>query len=601
MPGRAASSRPPFSPSSSPSGLADAWSDHPASDLLSWDQAARAEQAVLLAKEARFLEAGPFIRRVLSLNWWPPFHALAAFPFVLVMGPTAATVVLPSLAAFVLAILAILYCYSGLFGNADRGEAVGLAFLFGLAATSPLFLSSATWVMLEVFGTGLTFFGYGAYFRARRTGEARDYRLCGLLLFALWLTKYYYGMGFGLTLLVFETLRFRPGLRAVLSGRKVFRGLARPVLFPAYGLLALICWIGATGGGRVSLLGASVSLTGIYNPVTYLYLYATAAGLLYVLRNRRRLAASLKPGQAALFAWGVVPTALFMALPDKIKAVIMNLEAGSRTPSPGLAARGQFYLKSLLRDHSLYVPLGDVVLALALGSGAEASAERLSDPRPGGPRPVRRDHPGPRLQPHGGPLYRHLRPGTLVDRGVGARIRRRSVPRRRQDGFGRSPGRDSRRLDPHASPIRSSGPSNSPGRAGPITRKRSGGLSKALVDMTRGARRSSWSAHGKRGSVLSSAGESSPSTTAKRTFRLFLEEPGPGGTTTDDFRALLDAGNRDRIVICLAGGGAERGPLREWARLLMRSGRYGKIGQASFNEPVRDENDRLRDAPVREN
>lgn len=566
--------------------LGDAWDGHPASDLLSWDQAARAEQAVLLAKEARFLEAGPFVRRVLSLNWWPPFHALIVFPFVLVMGPTAATVVLPSLAAFVLAILAILYCYSGLFGAADRGEAVGLAFLFGLAVTSPLFLSSATWVMLEVFGTGLTFFGYGAYFRARRIGEARDYRLCGLILFALWLTKYYYGMGFGLTLLIFETARFRPGLWAVLSGRKVFRALARPVLFPAYGLLALICWIGATGGGRVSLLGASVSLTGIYNPVTYLYLYATAAGFLYVLRNRRRLAASLKPGQAALFAWGVVPTALFMALPDKIKAVIMNLEAGSRTPSPGFAARGQFYLKSLLRDHSLYVPLGIVVLALALGAA---------------------------LRPRRTPLGIRVLAVHGLFGGITLAL-----------GFNLVEGRYLATFVPALWVIAAWALASAVGRLPAGARTASAGALAAiaagsifmfpypvvraleqpwagwahheesvrrpvesLVDMTRGARQVLMTGTRDTGFGPLIGWRVESEHYREKDFGLFLEDPGPGGTTTDAFRALLDAGNCDRIVICLAGGGAERNRLREWARLLARSGRYGKIGQASFSEPVR--------------
>lgn len=566
--------------------LADAWDGHPASDLLSWDQAARAEQAVLLAKEARFLEAGPFIRRVLSLNWWPPFHALIVFPFVLVMGPTAATVVLPSLAAFVLAILAILYCYSGLFGNADRGEAIGLAFLFGLAATSPLFLSSATWVMLEVFGTALTFFGYGAYFRARRTGEARDYRLCGLILFALWLTKYYYGMGFGLTLLIFETARFRPGLRAVLSGKRVFRALVRPVLFPAYGLLALICWIGATGGGRVSLLGSSLSLTGIYNPVTYLYLYVTAATLLYVLRNRRRLAGRLKPGQAALFVWGVLPTAVFMGLPDKIKAVIMNLEAGSRAPSPGFAARGLFYLKSLLRDHSLYVALGIIVLALALGAV---------------------------LRPRRTPLGVRVLAVHGLFGGITLAL-----------GFNLMEGRYLATFVPVLWIIAAWALASAAGRLPAGARSASAGaLSvlaagsilvspypviraleqpwagwahheeavrrpvESLAGMTRGARRVLMVGTRQTGFGPLIGWRVESEHYREKDFRLILEDPGPGGMTTEDFRALLDSGTCDRIVICLAGGRAELGRLKEWARLLARSGRYGKIGQASFNEPVR--------------
>jgi hypothetical protein len=564
---------------------AGAWSGHPGSDLFSWDQASRAEEAVRLAKEAEFLEAGRFIHHVLSLNWWPPLHTLVVFPFILVLGLTPTAVVLPSLVAFVLAILAILYCYSGLFAPAARGEAVGFAFLFGLAATSPLFLSSATWVMLEVFGTGLTFFGYGAYFRARRTGEARDYRLCGLLLFALWLTKYYYGMGFGLTLLVFETLRFRPRLRGVPSGTKVFRALVRPVLFPVYGLLALIAWIGVTGGGRVSLFGLSASLTGIYNPMTYLYLYATALGLLHVLKNRRRLAERLKPGQAALISWGVLPAALFMVLPDKIKAVIMNLEAGSRPPAPDLAARGLFYLRSFLRDHALFVPLGAVVLALALSAA---------------------------LRPRETPLGVRVLAVHCLFGGVSLVF-----------GFNLMEGRYIATFVPAlwmiAAWALASAASQFPSgvrtaSAGAVAALAAGSILvspypvsraleqpwagwahheeavrrpvESLVEMTRGARHVLMAGTRETGFGPLIGWRIESEHYRDKDFRLFLEDAGPGGMTTDDFRAMLISGARDRIVLCLVQGGTGQDRLREWARILACSGRYEKIGRALLKEPV---------------
>lgn len=568
--------------------LVGAWSGHPGSDLFSWDQASRAEEAVRLAKEAKFLEAGRFIRHVLSLNWWPPLHTLLVFPFILVLGLTPTAVVLPSLVAFVLAILAILYCYSGLFAAADRGEAAGFVFLFGLAATSPLFLSSATWVMLEVFGTSLTFFGYGAFVRARRTGKARDYRLCGLILFALWLTKYYYGMGFGLTLLVFETLRFRPfrpRFRGVPSGTKVFRALVRPVLFPAYGLLALIAWIGVTGGGRISLFGLSASLTGIYNPMTYLYLYAMAVGLLYALKNRKRLAERLKPGQAALISWGVLPAALFTALPDKIKAVIMNLEAGSRPPSPDLAARGLFYLRSFLRDHTLFVPLGAVILALVLSAA---------------------------LRPRGTPLGVRVLAVHCLFGGASLVF-----------GFNLMEGRYIATFVPALWLIASWALASAAGRFPAGVRTASAGVLAALaagsilvlsypigraveqpwagwahheeavrrpveslVEMTRGARQVLMAGTRETGFGPLIGWRVESEHYRDKGFRLFLEDPGPGGMTTDDFRALLVSGARDRIVLCLVQVGAEKDRLREWVRLLSRSGRYKKIGGALLKEPV---------------
>ena len=565
--------------------LAGAWSGHPGSALFSWDQAARAEEAVRLAKEAKFLEAGRFLRHVLTLNWWPPFHTLAAFPFILVLGPTPAAVVLPSLIAFVLTILAVLYCYSGLFASAARGEAVGFAFLFGLAATSPLFLSSATWVMLEIFGMGLTFFGYGAYFRARRTGEARDYRLCGLLFFALWLTKYYYGIGFGLTLLVFETLRFRPRLRGVLSGKNVFRALVRPVFFPAYGLLALVAWIGLTGGGKVSLFGLSASLTGIYNPMSYLYLYAMAVGLLYFRKNRRRLAKSLKPGQVSLVLWGALPAALFMALPDKIKAVIMNLEAGSRTPSPDLAARGIFYLRSFLRDYTLFIPLGAVVLALALSAA---------------------------LRPRETPLGVRVLAVHCLFGGTSLVF-----------GFNLMEGRYIATLVPALWMIAAWVLASAVGRfpagvrtasAGALAALAAGSILvspypvgraveqpwagwahheeatrrpvESLVEMTRGARHVLMTGTRETGFGPLIGWRVESEHYRDKNFRLSLVDPGPGGMTTDDFRAMFVSGAHDRIVLCLVQGGAGMDRLREWAFLLARSGRYEMLDQALFKEPV---------------
>ncbi len=565
--------------------LAGAWSGHPGSELLSWDQAARAEEAVRLAKEAEFLEAGRFIRHVLSLNWWPPLHTLVAFPFILTLGPTAAAVVLPSLVAFVLAILALIYCYSGLFAAAARGEAVGFAFLLGLAATSPLFLSSATWVMLEVFGTGLTFFGYGAYFRARRTGEPRDYRLCGLVLFALWLTKYYYGLGFGLTLLVFETSRFRHRFRGLPSGAKIYRTLVRPVLFPAYGLLAVIAWIGLTGGGRVSLFGLSFSMTGIYNPATYLYLYTTGAGLLYALKNRRRLAGRLMPGQAALISWGVLPAALFMALPDKVKAVIMNLEAGSRAPSPGFPARSLFYLGSFLRDHSLYIPLGIVVLALALSAA---------------------------LRPRETPLGVRVLAVHCLFGGASLAF-----------GFNLMEGRYIATFVPALWIVAAWALASFAGRFPAGVRTTSAGVLAALaagwvlfspypvrraveqpwagwahheeavrrpveslVEMTRGARQVLMAGTRDTGFGPLIGWRVECEHYRDKDFRLFLGEPGPGGMKTDDFRAMLVSGGRDRIVLCLVRGGTGQDRLREWARLLARSGRYRKMGWALLKKPV---------------
>ncbi len=346
--------------------LAQAFFSQPEADLISWDQASRADEAVRLAKEFRFFEIPRFFVHILSLNWWPPLHPLIMFPFFLILGPCLQAAIIPSLAALVLAILSILFLFENLSSSPLEEKVLAFFFLLALVLTSPLLLSSATWAMLEVFGVGLTYLALGFYFQARRTSAAAGWRACAVLVFLLWTLKYSYGLFLTAILLFFELGRSLPGR----SIRKFFRlavsRLGRPVFYPAYVLLAITIGVAFAGGIKGKVLGIGVSISNIYNPLMYLYLYLFTVFLFSLAKNWAKVKARLQPGQKELVLYGALPLGIFLALPDKIKAIIMNFEIGQQVGA-GVPPRDLlFYPRSFFRDYSLWVPVGVLVLALCL-------------------------------------------------------------------------------------------------------------------------------------------------------------------------------------------------------------------------------------------
>jgi hypothetical protein len=346
--------------------LAQAFFRLPGADLISWDQAARAEEAVRLAKEFRFFEIPRFVVHILSLNWWPPLHPLLMFPFCLILGPSIEAAIIPSLAAFLLAVLAILFAYENLLPSSAQDKILGFSFLFTLTVTSPFLLSSATWAMLEIFGVGLTFLALGFYFRARRTGAIPAYKMCAILLFLLWSLKYSYGLFVTTVLIVAELARSGLALPRVRNLWRKPAFLFKLVGYPIYGLLGIVIWIACGGSLKGKFLGVVVSVSNIYNPLLYLYLYLLVIILWQAWKNRQKIKARLALGQKELLLWGALPLGIFLALPDKIKAVIKNFEAGQQPNSGVFPKQIFFYLRSIVEDYSLFVPVGILVLALFL-------------------------------------------------------------------------------------------------------------------------------------------------------------------------------------------------------------------------------------------
>lgn len=336
----------------------------PEADLITWDQAARAEEAAGLAKEIRFHQPVKFIGHVLSLNWWPPLHHLIMVLFMLFLGPSLKAVILPSLVAWFFSIFSILFVYKNLSSGNNENRWVGASLLFSLAILSPFLLSSATWAMLEIFGILLTYQAFGLYFKATAKNDSKTMRICGLTVFLLWTLKYNYGLFLSAFLFLSELQRadqLRP--RALFSRRRL-RLLSSPILYPAYLLSVLIIAVAVSGGIRFRALGVRVSISNLYNPAMYLYQYLFLVALFWVKKRWPQIRGRLRPGQRELLIWGVLPTGAFLFLPDKIKAIIMNFKAGQRVELQTPVKSLYHYVRSVVTDYSLFWPIGLFVLIM---------------------------------------------------------------------------------------------------------------------------------------------------------------------------------------------------------------------------------------------
>lgn len=343
----------------------------PEADLISWDQAARAGEAVRLAKEIHSHQLVKFIGHVFSLNWWPPLHHLIMLFFILILGPGFKAVILPSFAAYFFSVFSILFVYKNLSPRNDGDRLFEYSLLFSLAITSPLLLSSATWAMLEIFGISLFYLAFGLYFKATINNSSKTMRICGMTGFLLWTLKYNYGLFFSIVLFLSELARAGQLHPKKLFSRPRLRLLSSPLFYPAYLLSMLIIYIAVTGGGSFQALDIRVSLTNIYNPAMYLYQYLFLVVLLRAKRGWSQIKGLLRPGQKELLVWGALPAGIFLFFPDKVKAIIMNLMAGQQI-EPRIPFDNIFYyLRSVGTDYSLFWPLGVftlIMLCLALAN-----------------------------------------------------------------------------------------------------------------------------------------------------------------------------------------------------------------------------------------
>ena len=225
-------------------------------------------------------------------------------------------------------------------------------------------LSSSSWVMLEIHGILLTYLCLGFYFRARRDGRMISYKICAILVFLLWTLKYNYGLFVLVVLLFFELSRNWAWFHQQLFSFRTLRFLIRPVIFPAYLLLSVILFIMISHGEELKCFGVALSISDIYNPLMYLYLYSFGVLLFLFKKNWLKIKAHLKTGQRELLLWGMLPAGIFMALPDKIKGLIKNFEAGRRGASGFSFDPFIYYLRSIWKDYSIFLPVGIIVIVL---------------------------------------------------------------------------------------------------------------------------------------------------------------------------------------------------------------------------------------------
>ncbi len=344
--------------------------------------------ALRLATDARQGNVLRFVDHLNQAAVWPPLHGLLAAGVLLAGGRDYRLAVLPSVAAWVAAVvLGFLVARRAL----PRGGTVAglLAALF--LAASPAHRAFATDLMLESLGACLSLAVLYAYLRAvQADGDGRTAgRWLALALTALFFHKYNYWLLLVLALAATEVVTRRrqigPGLRAALVGCDVRRWgreeARRPLSWALLVLLVVIAAVGLGKPGPLSWGGWSVTL---FPPHTLIYL----AYLLFFLRlvswwraRGRAWTTGLDARLQEVIRWHAWPAAVWLALPRHPSHFLWYLSLANADPRrPIDVVQGaRTYARWLMEDY--HHNLASTVLAGMLCGLGLLAWRRL---RPGG-------------------------------------------------------------------------------------------------------------------------------------------------------------------------------------------------------------------------
>lgn len=291
---------------------------------MGWDPTLHALDGLRLYNAIATLSPTSLLVHLSFMVWWPPVPPILMVPFYAVFGKTAAAATLLSLfSLFLVLYLPFLFFVFLEPRRVSRVDAlIAYAIYLAFVVTSPLLLQYSLLVMYEIPGAALTLVACLSYWRALESPAGsflalKRYRLAGLAILALLLTKTNYGLPLVISLFVaeifFATREYRRQLWEVF-----FRPLLSPkekwpltvLLLP---LLVLIVWIGSRGGYRGEIAGVKVSVTRIDNPVlVFFWLLALKA---FLVARQRRVASALTGEHFALGRYLILPYAAWFLFP----------------------------------------------------------------------------------------------------------------------------------------------------------------------------------------------------------------------------------------------------------------------------------------------
>jgi hypothetical protein len=286
---------------------------------------------------------------------WPPFHGIVLAAVLLVGGIDERFGVLPSLAGWVITVVAAALTARRLVARAAdasaNGPAIG-AFASGAAlifvAASPDLRTYALDVMLESLGAALTALALYLYLRAKAApAPGRWWRAFALVLTLLFLEKGNYWGLLVAGIVVAELLAAPRAIRAwsgavaaPLRTRAFWAAQAHaPLTWIFVALAAVVIAITLRGPTAIILFGRPVSLYPPQNLMTAAYAVAFVRVVLAWRRARSSEGgagpAMLSPAQRILVAWHALPLGVWFLLPRRLGAFLFfvspqNAEAQMR-------------------------------------------------------------------------------------------------------------------------------------------------------------------------------------------------------------------------------------------------------------------------------
>ncbi|MFZ4683258.1 MAG: hypothetical protein ACOYMS_12200, partial [Terrimicrobiaceae bacterium] len=323
-----------------------------------------------------------FVDELLKAKVWPPLHGLLVVPTQILTGNDWRFAVLPSLAGWVLMVVAVSILAMQVSGGRDDAWLAGVvAFVF--AALSPAHRIFATDIMLESLGAGLTALAVVVYTGAvERRDDVRWWRACALVLTLLFFEKYNYWMIAVLALFCAEGWRRRSALpsagklaeMAKKTCRRLMAEWKQPLSLLSLFLLAAVVVIQVHGPVALKIFGEEIALYPPRNLLTAAYAAAFARVFFALRKSRWR---PNDPVARVFCSWHVLPLAVSFLFPQRLAAFLQFLSPGNHGDSPvrdvpGAAAS---YLAAMAGDyHSSGTLLAAAVLlalaaCLSLGRG----------------------------------------------------------------------------------------------------------------------------------------------------------------------------------------------------------------------------------------